>query len=266
MSVETTITSDTYDGDGVTTHFPYTFQIVEATDVQVWITDSTGSQTQLLSGFTMDTANSQVIYPTSGTPLPADGSTIQLLRVLPLVQQTHFTNGGPFSPVVIENALDRLTMICQQLQYEIDNITVGSGAALIAQPEYATDLIIDTPGNGIILVTPSGSAFYRVSIIYDTDISNVVLTTEFVTSAGTELVNMNPGKGFVVTTPDGTKKYRIAIDNSGVADSELTGVSTPYDITFTVAGQGPVITTPDGLHTGRICVNNAGEITTEKLT
>lgn len=268
MTLETLITSNTYEGDGVTTHFPYTYTILEATDVQVWITDQFGTVTQITSGFTMDTANSQVIYPSSGSPLPADGSTIELRRVLPLTQEVAFTNGGPFSPTIIGKALDRLTMMMQQLQYEIDHISISGSTTptLVAQPSYSVDLPITTPGNGIILITPSGSAFYRISLTYDSGLANVVITTEFVTSAGSELVNPNPGYGIVVVTPDGTKNYRIAISNSGVITSALVGVLTPYDITFTVAQKGPVITTPDGLHTGRIEIDNAGEINTEKIT
>lgn len=268
MTLETIITSNTYDGDGVTTHFPYTYTILEATDIEVWITDSSGTAAQLIGGFTMDTLNSQVIYPTSGDPLPGDGSTIELRRVLSILQQTRYTNGGPFSPTVIERALDRLTMICQQLQFQIDNISTSGGTSptLVAQPSYSADHTIDTPGNGIIVVTPSGSAYYRISLIYDAAISDVVVTSEFVTSPGSELLNVNPGKGFVVITPDNTKRYRIAISNGGVVTTELTGALTPYDITFTVAGKGPVITTPDGLHTGRIEVTNAGVTTGELLT
>jgi microcystin-dependent protein len=104
----------TYIGDGVTVNFPYSFPLQEVSDMQVWITSPVGVGTQIFTNFQVDTVNARVIYPTTGSPLPADGSKITLLREVPLTQETVLTDTGPLPATVLERAYDKLTMMVQQ--------------------------------------------------------------------------------------------------------------------------------------------------------
>jgi hypothetical protein len=84
MTVPTTYIEQTFTGDGVTEYWGYTFPIILSTDILVYTTViATGVETQVLTGFSVDTFNNRVQYPTpaSGLPkLPAT-HTIKLKRI-----------------------------------------------------------------------------------------------------------------------------------------------------------------------------------------
>mgnify|MGYP006896794970 CR=1 FL=1 len=56
--VITDVTQVTYIGDGITTAWPYTFRIIEATDIQIVVVDSDGTQTDITSDYYVDVVNS----------------------------------------------------------------------------------------------------------------------------------------------------------------------------------------------------------------
>ena len=61
--VITDVNQVTYIGDGITTAWPYTFRIIEATDIQIVAVDSDGTQTDITSDYYVDVVNSTVYYP-----------------------------------------------------------------------------------------------------------------------------------------------------------------------------------------------------------
>lgn len=117
MTVNTTTSSTTQIGNGATTVWNYSFYIPDALDVVVKITQlSTGNVTTLSSSqYTItglgDAAGGTVTY----SPALSTDHSITIARVLPVVQGTSLSNQGALYPVVIEDALDYLTMICQQM-------------------------------------------------------------------------------------------------------------------------------------------------------
>ena len=150
-------------------------------DIQVW-EEATGatSSTQRLTGFTAygpgDPTNpSSVIYSVA----PASGTVVTIIRIMPLTQSARFIPSQPLSASVVEEALDKLTMICQQLQEQINRATVVdisvTNAAPYALPKpIANDylrwdptasFLIDDPGPTVTTVS-GGSWPFR--IVFDT--------------------------------------------------------------------------------------------------
>ena len=137
MTLSTTASSVTYQGNGATTSFPFSFLVPSAADLVVSLTDTTqspavlttlGSSQFTVSGFGNSNGGA-VIYPVSGTPLPV-GISVSLRRVVAYVQNTSIVNQGGFYPDVIEAALDMLTMQAQQLAEGLSRavqVPVGSG-------------------------------------------------------------------------------------------------------------------------------------------
>ena len=118
MSLATTTRKAIANGNGVTTSWPYTFPILQASHLSVIVTDSNGVETTLLTsqyGVTGigGVSGGAVTYPLSGSPLAA-GSTITLLRTVPFTQGTILSNQGGYYPEVLEAALDLVYMALQQ--------------------------------------------------------------------------------------------------------------------------------------------------------
>lgn len=117
MTVSTTASSaGPYACNGSTTEFPVNFPFLENDDLVVYLIDSTGASTTL----TIDTHYTVTgAGGSSGTVTTvatyASGYTILIDRVVDLLQETDLENQATYYPEVLEDALDKLTMIAQQL-------------------------------------------------------------------------------------------------------------------------------------------------------
>ena len=110
-----------YNGDGLTTAWPYTFRIIEASDIKLTVVNANGSETDITEDYYVDVNNSTVYYPgyaPGSAPPQADqppklvsGQKIIVYRALPVTQEADLGEKWPF--YVIENALDKLTMLIQ---------------------------------------------------------------------------------------------------------------------------------------------------------
>lgn len=125
MTVSTSSNKITYDGNGVTTNFPFTFAVEDSSEIVVIYTDADGVETTLpTSAYTVSInaavapnptpAGGSVTYNPSGTPI-ALGTKLTIYRELNIVQETSLDNQGTLYPQVIEQALDYITMVAQQL-------------------------------------------------------------------------------------------------------------------------------------------------------
>ncbi|MCU6683290.1 tail fiber domain-containing protein [Leclercia sp. H6W5] len=116
MTVSTEVSHNEYTGNGVTTTFPYTFRILNKSDLFVQTLDTNGNITTLVmdTTYTVTGAGSysggSIILP---SPL-ASGWIITIDRELDVVQETDLRNQGKFFAETHENAFDYLTMLIQQ--------------------------------------------------------------------------------------------------------------------------------------------------------
>lgn len=148
--IDKTTCAVSYRGGEEQSVFPIPFPFLETGHIRARVRDADGNETTLAAGVDYavnsisDSYGELVLL---GTDLPAD-SVLTISRRLPLTQDILFHNQGPNSPAVIEEALDKLTMISQQLQAELDNCLsapVGASAeelavALVASASTAADL------------------------------------------------------------------------------------------------------------------------------
>jgi hypothetical protein len=128
MTVSSTTNRKTYAGNGVTTSFatsPVVF--FDTSDLVITVvTDSTGASEALVentdytvSGGAGSTGTVSLAGGSSPYGAPATGTTVVIRRVLPLTQDDDFLNNDINDAEVLEDRLDRLTMIDQQIDEEI---------------------------------------------------------------------------------------------------------------------------------------------------
>lgn len=103
-----------------TTQFPYSFQITATSDMTVYVTDNNGNiTTEPSSAFSVDTSNVWVNYPLTGPACPT-GYTITLIPSTPQTQTTTYGNRTPFTATAVGASFDKLTLIAQQLQGQVN--------------------------------------------------------------------------------------------------------------------------------------------------
>lgn len=110
-----------FNGNGTATEFPYSFAIINDTDVKVMTVDPDGVETVLDSDYYVDVTANKVIYPgyppgeepaeSERPPVLPTGWQLVVYRDIPITQEASLGNVWPFN--VIEDALDKITMILQ---------------------------------------------------------------------------------------------------------------------------------------------------------
>lgn len=128
MTVSTQTYKNTYSGDGSDTTFDFSFPVLDETHILVQIKTSAGVITDktITTHYTVSgTGNtSGATDYTSGTitfiSAPSATETVIIKRNVPFTQSTDYVENDPFPAETHEDALDKLTMLEQQQQEELD--------------------------------------------------------------------------------------------------------------------------------------------------
>jgi len=157
MTVSSTTTKVSYSGDNSTTVFAYTFKIFDDDDITVILrTDATGSE-----AVQTKTTNYSVsgVGETGGGNItfvspPASGITVVLLRETAQTQTTDYTPNDPFPASSHEDALDKMTLIIQDQQEEINRALKLSRTNTMISTEF--EVGATTRANKILAFDDSG--------------------------------------------------------------------------------------------------------------
>lgn len=125
MTVQVNINRVDYTADGVLTTFPYIFEIIASTDLQVYVAG-------VLKTISVDYTVTGVGSPTGGNVVfgsaPSNGAAVAIVRNVPMTQDVALPANDKFPSTTMENALDKLTFLVQQL-YEKSLRTLGFATA-----------------------------------------------------------------------------------------------------------------------------------------
>lgn len=122
MTISTTTSRISYSGNGVTTVFAFPYRFLENADLTVVLVSSAGVETtkMLTTDYTVTGADEDAGGTVTMLVAPASGERLVILREMDLTQETDYISGDPFPAESHERALDRLTMISQQIQEQVD--------------------------------------------------------------------------------------------------------------------------------------------------
>ncbi|MCF8533121.1 MAG: hypothetical protein K9G48_08970 [Reyranella sp.] len=171
MSLSSTANKVIHSGNGATTVWPFSFPVLEAGHLAVYLTDDAGLETVLspslygVAGIG-DPAGGSITYPLSGSPI-GSGSRLTLLRTVPYTQTTVLSNQGGYYPEVVERRFDQIYMALQQLEervgraslYNLSNPTTEQDNHALIQQLQSMNLLT---GQGDLL-TRDGSAHKRLA-------------------------------------------------------------------------------------------------------
>jgi hypothetical protein len=257
-------------GTGAQTTWPFTFKVFAPTDIAVTIANSLGTETALVYGVDYSVslnANQEtspggtVTYPISGTPLPSGGRLV-ITGNLPYDQPLDLPAGGNFSPLALENQLDRATMQIQQLREKVGRaVQVGTTAdANVVLPTPAANQLIgwDNTGEDLqnvpleSLATALGFASYR----YDTFTGDGVETQFTLAADPTAIGNLDVAVSGITQTPG--VDYTLATGTLVFTSAPPLGttilarygeglpagaIGSAVDVTYTPAGVGASVRT-----------------------
>lgn len=166
MTVTTTHNRIAYVGDGSTTVFPYTFLIIDSSEIFVYVDDELQ-----LSGYSVSGVNEAAGGNITFTTAPDDQASIVLHRDTDIVQTIDILEGSRLPAAQHEGMFDRLTVICQDLDEHIGRaitVPVTSDSADLEFPDPSD------PANQDKAIFINGSGELETRTILSTDIASPI--------------------------------------------------------------------------------------------
>lgn len=125
MTITTTASRWAYSGDGTTSGFAYSSRIFAAADLAVYVDAALQA---LGSDYTVSGADTVGGGTVTFAAAPAAGASVVLVRQVAPTQETDYQPVDPFPAESHERALDKLTVLVQQLEARLDRILVMAPA------------------------------------------------------------------------------------------------------------------------------------------
>lgn len=138
MTISSTTSRWSYEGNGATTAFSYTNLIFASTDLKVYLDGELQG-----SGYTVSGVGEAPGGNVTFSVAPDDGAEVVIVRRVPNTQPTLLPSGGPFPAKSVERMSDRATIGVQQLASDLERtVTLAEGSAA------APDLTLPDPVAG----------------------------------------------------------------------------------------------------------------------
>lgn len=157
MTVSAHIGPLTYNGNGTTLAFTYTWKAFDEDDLAVYLVDSDGVETlqTIATHYTVDGVGEDSGGNVNMLTAPATGEQLIIDKALAITQETDYVENDPFPADAHEEALDKLTIITQMLSDQVDRcpkVTRASGVTDIemAEPEAGKLLAWNNDEDGIV--------------------------------------------------------------------------------------------------------------------
>jgi hypothetical protein len=237
MTVSSATSRVSYNGNGSTTVFAYTFKIFDQDDLTVIIRSANGTETvkTITTHYTVSGVGSAGGGNVTMLTAPASGESIVILREQDLVQEFDLVPNDPFPAQLMEDALDKLTFMVQQHSEELDRAIKASRTNTIGSTEFTisaanrANKIFAFDSAGELAVTQelgtfrgnwsSGTAFAQRDLVKDTSNSNVYICVTAHTSTGSQPISSNADAA----------KWALIVDAASVAASAAAAAASVVD-------------------------------------
>jgi len=236
MTISTTTIKNSYNGNGSTTAFNYTFKISAESEMQVIIRSSSGTETvkSLTTHYTISGVNNSgggaVTFQSSH--IPASGETVILRRVTAQTQAMDLIDNDPMSADTIETAHDKAIAITQELQEQVDRSIKLSRTNTMTSTEFTVDatnrankiLAFDSAGEisvtqelGTFVGNWAASTSYNArDLVKDTSTNNIFICTTSHTSSGSQ----------PLTTNTDSAKWSLLVDAASATTSATAAAAS----------------------------------------
>jgi hypothetical protein len=250
MSVSSTIRkAGPFVGNGSQTAYPFAFKVFLTSDLSV-VQSISEVETTLALGvnYTVTLNGDQEAAPGGTVNMivaPAAGTLLTLLSSVPATQPVELTNAGGFYPEVLNDALDRLTILHQQ-QAEVLGRAVTVPVSSSVLPE---DFLINTAMDAAAVATAAAEAAATSA----EESATAAATSAAVASGSVAPVSAVSASSVVVGT--GTKAFTIAAGLNWVPGMPIKAARTSDPINQFMTGTvvsyvGTTLTTSMAASTG----------------
>ncbi|MDD2967179.1 MAG: hypothetical protein PHN64_06840 [Desulfovibrionaceae bacterium] len=200
-----------FEGNGITTRFPFSFTVWNSTQLQVSLTDTAGN-TSTAQGWQVELSatGGTLIYELNNAPLPA-GYSLAITRAMPFTQEVDLVSGTRFDAEAIEIAFDKACAERQQLREAL--------ARAVKLPETS----LDTPENLVQnIYTARNEAQTAASHAAASELAAASSATLAAATVQAGLVSLEGARAEAVTAVDTAQNTAL----TAITDSQHAAVST----------------------------------------
>jgi len=226
MTISTEVRKAQFAGNDSATNFAFTFKVFSDEDVVLTHTNAADTETLLVLDADYSVAlnadqdanpGGSITYPLAGDPL-ATGSKITVTSDVAETQGTVLPNGGGWFPKTIERALDRLTILSQQIREVLERavrIPVSDSISSVEVPAAASraNRLLGFDSNGDITTHSVDVTVYGVQ------------RSDHTATAGQTLFNLSfsyvPGVNALAVYLNGSR-MRLNVDYTETSSTALT--------------------------------------------
>jgi hypothetical protein len=148
VSIENENFKASFVGNGVTEAFSITFPVLDADHLKALLVDEDGVEEAFIDFSVTLTDGGATV--TTDDPVE-DGVTLFVYSDAPYTQETTFPDDSGFPEEVVEEALDKNTILTKQLKHEVDRAVKfkksSASVAEVAEPSTGKALVWDAEGN-----------------------------------------------------------------------------------------------------------------------
>jgi len=244
MTVSTTTSKVSYSGNGSTTAFSVGFYFLATSDLKVTLRSAAGVETVKTLGTDYSVTGAGV---TSGgtvtmTTAPATGTTLVVSRNAPLTQTVDYQPNDPFPANTHEQALDKLTMITQQMQEQLDRSVKTAISDTITPDQLLTSIATSAANASASATAAAGSATSASTSATNASTSATTASTQATAAAGSATAAATSASS---ASSAATSAIAAAIGVSVQAYDAATAKTNVVQ-SFTKAQRGTVVALTDG--------------------
>lgn len=242
MTISSTSNNVSYSVDGSTKSFSFEFTVYQKSDVNCYLVDSDGNETEYTDfSVTLNANNEGGTVTTSSAIKTSQAESILIIRETEETQDLDLIEGGKFPADSVEDALDKLTMLAQDRGQTLDNALQKStsNTQTIGVGVLTSGKVVGYDGENIV----SGTV----------DLDDVDSVTERNTAIGTALSGITGGTVTIlqafsesVGTLVSDVAYLTTGSVSGVHYFYYTGTGIGYYNADGVTGEITAVTIGDG--------------------
>lgn len=210
MTVSSSTSRVSYNGNGSTTVFAYTFRVFDQDDLTVIIRSANGTETvkTITTHYTVSGVGGAGGGNVTMLTAPASGETLVIIREQDLIQELDIVPNDPFPASSVEDALDKLTFMVQQHEETLGRTIKASRTNTISNPEFTASaasranklFAFDSTGNNLTIAQEIGTyrgnwsastAYQQRDLVKDTSTGNIFICITAHTSSGTQPITTN---------------------------------------------------------------------------
>ena len=246
MTVSSTTTKVSYTGNGVTSVFAYTFKIFADSEINVWVD---GVAKTLVTHYSVSGAGSSSggnVTFTAGN-IPASSESIVFTRTIARTQVTDYVENDTFPAETHEAALDKLTLISQELDNKLsadifkfaETVTDAGTVEISLDSATRSSKVLAFDSSGGLVATQeigiyqgnwaAATAYAVRDLIKDTSNNNVYICITAHTSSGAQPISTNADVAkwtLIVDAASATTSASAAASSATAAASSATAAAS----------------------------------------